>query len=48
MGMTVVGLALLGISIVLTVMRLLGAGDVQSLAQAAFPVLSGFSLGAPP
>ncbi len=46
MGMTVVGLALLGISIVLTVMSLLAGSDVQSLAQAAFPVLSGFSLGA--
>ena len=46
MGMTVVGLALLGISIVLGTMMILVGADVSILASTTFPVLSGFSLGA--
>lgn len=46
MGMTVVGLALLGISIVLGAMMLIVGADVSVLASTTFPVLSGFSLGA--
>jgi K(+)-stimulated pyrophosphate-energized sodium pump len=46
MGMTVVGLALLGISIVLGTMMILVGADVSVLASTTFPVLSGFSLGA--
>jgi K(+)-stimulated pyrophosphate-energized sodium pump len=46
MGMTVVGLGILGISLVLGFMILIGGSDVEALAATAFPVLSGFSLGA--
>lgn len=46
MGMTVVGLALLGISLVIAGMALIVGSDVDALASAVFPVLSGFSLGA--
>ncbi len=46
MGMTVVGLALMGISLVLGFMLLHSGSDVGVLASVTFPVLSGFSLGA--
>jgi K(+)-stimulated pyrophosphate-energized sodium pump len=46
MGMTVVGLALLGISIILAAMSTIAGADAESLTAVGFPVLSGFSLGA--
>jgi K(+)-stimulated pyrophosphate-energized sodium pump len=46
MGMTVVGLALMGISLVLGFMLIQSGSDVAVLASVTFPVLSGFSLGA--
>lgn len=46
MGMTVVGLALLGISIILAAMSTIAGADAESLKAVGFPVLSGFSLGA--
>jgi len=46
MGMTVVGLAMLGIGIVLTVTSSLTGHSVPTLSTVVFPVLSGFSLGA--
>ncbi|HSV55715.1 MAG TPA: sodium/proton-translocating pyrophosphatase, partial [Magnetospirillaceae bacterium] len=46
MGMTVVGLAMLGISVVLGIgLRLFGQG-MGTLRDVVFPILSGFSLGA--
>ena len=46
MGMTVVGLALMGMSLVLGFMLIHSGHDVAVLASVTFPVLSGFSLGA--
>jgi K(+)-stimulated pyrophosphate-energized sodium pump len=46
MGMTVVGLALLGIGLVILVGILLFGGANATLAGTIFPILSGFSLGA--
>lgn len=46
MGMTVVGLALLGISLVLAFMLAIAGSAMGNLVAEVFPVLSGFSLGA--
>lgn len=46
MGMSVVGLALLGIFLVLTAAVKAFGGTAGQLAESVFPVLSGFSLGA--
>jgi len=46
MGMTVVGLALLGISLVVAIGVALFGGSVGALRDTIFPILSGFSLGA--
>lgn len=46
MGMTVVGLALFGMSAVLSGAMALAGADVETLSQSVFPILSGFSLGA--
>jgi K(+)-stimulated pyrophosphate-energized sodium pump len=46
MGMTVVGLALLGASAVIVATAAFAGGDIAALSTAVLPVLSGFSLGA--
>ena len=46
MGMTVVGLALLGASAVIMATAAIAGGDLAALSTAVLPVLSGFSLGA--
>lgn len=46
MGMTVVGLALLGASAVIMVTAAIAGGDLSALSTSVLPVLSGFSLGA--
>ncbi|MCE1195412.1 sodium-translocating pyrophosphatase, partial [bacterium] len=46
MGMTVVGLALLGASAVVMATAAIAGGDLAALSTAVLPVLSGFSLGA--
>jgi len=46
MGMTVVGLALLGASAVILATAAIAGGDLAALSTSVLPVLSGFSLGA--
>jgi K(+)-stimulated pyrophosphate-energized sodium pump len=46
MGMTVVGLAMLGVGLILAGGSYLFGGSPEALASSVFPILSGFSLGA--